>query len=110
MIEATCTDCGTRFYRQADEAWKRRCLSCWKASKAGEKPEAGEFLRGYRAGYEAGQASASAGSGPEPTALDKARVRQLLQLCHPDKHGGSDLAQRVTQWLNEIKRGALRDA
>src|SRR4051812_5291292 len=31
-------------------------------------------------------------------------VRQLIQLTHPDKHGGSDLAQAVTKRLLEMKR------
>ena len=107
MSAANCTDCGALFSRAADEGWKRRCLGCWKASKAPSRADAGEFVRGYRAGYEAGQASAAARNTPKPEPLDKARVRQLLQLCHPDRHGGSDLAQRVTQWLNDVKRGAL---
>lgn len=39
------------------------------------------------------------------TPIDRARVRQLLQLCHPDKHGGSRLAENVTAWLNDLRRG-----
>ena len=30
------------------------------------------------------------------------RARQLLQLCHPDKHGGSRAATEVSQWLNAV--------
>ncbi len=36
--------------------------------------------------------------------IDPVRLRQLLQLCHPDKHGGSVLANTVTQWLNDLRR------
>ena len=39
--------------------------------------------------------------------LDDTRLRQLIQLCHPDKHNGSAMATEVFQWLQEIKRKAL---
>jgi hypothetical protein len=38
----------------------------------------------------------------DPLRLTKERVRELRQLCHPDKHSGSPLSQKVTLWLNEI--------
>ena len=30
-------------------------------------------------------------------------LRRLLQLCHPDKHGGSKLAQEMTTKLNRLR-------
>lgn len=36
--------------------------------------------------------------------LPDARLRQLLSLCHPDRHAGSALSTEVFQWLQEIKR------
>lgn len=44
-----------------------------------------------------------------PTTLDGAlitreRLRQLLQLCHPDKHGNSQTSQDVTCWLLEVRK------
>ncbi|MGO8854940.1 MAG: helix-turn-helix domain-containing protein [Steroidobacteraceae bacterium] len=38
-----------------------------------------------------------------PPLLDKRRIRQLLQLCHPDKHDGSKAAHDVTAWLNSLR-------
>lgn len=35
--------------------------------------------------------------------LDKMMLRKLLQLCHPDKHGGSALATSVTAELLKMK-------
>lgn len=35
--------------------------------------------------------------------FDKSELRCLLQLCHPDKHGNSALAQRMTAKLLEMK-------
>lgn len=29
--------------------------------------------------------------------------RRLIQLCHPDKHGGSSSANEVTRWLLEVR-------
>jgi len=29
--------------------------------------------------------------------------RRLVQLCHPDRHGGSPASTRATQWLNSIR-------
>ncbi len=36
--------------------------------------------------------------------VDRPRLRQLLQLCHPDKHGNSKTSQEVTQWLLEARQ------
>lgn len=35
--------------------------------------------------------------------VDLKRVKSLLMLCHPDKHGNSETATEVTRWLIEIK-------
>lgn len=40
----------------------------------------------------------------DPLRLTTERVRQLRQLCHPDKHAGSALSLEVTRWLNECSK------
>lgn len=40
----------------------------------------------------------------DPLLLTKERIRQLRQLCHPDRHGGSDLSRSVTNWLNDCSK------
>ena len=35
--------------------------------------------------------------------IDPQRLRQLLNLCHPDKHGDSTTAVEVTQWLLALR-------
>lgn len=40
----------------------------------------------------------------DPLALTKERIRELRQLCHPDKHSDSPLAQKVSLWLNECSK------
>lgn len=39
-----------------------------------------------------------------PPLLTSEQVMGLLKLCHPDKHGNSELATRMTQWLLDQKR------
>jgi len=37
-------------------------------------------------------------------ALDKGRIRKLLQLCHPDRHDNSTAANEATAWLLEQRK------
>lgn len=39
--------------------------------------------------------------------LTQQRLRQLLQLVHPDRHGGSELSKDVFQWLQKIRSKEL---
>jgi len=38
---------------------------------------------------------------PDPRILTERQIRQLLQLCHPDRHDGSALSQQVFDWLRK---------
>lgn len=84
---ARCEQCGAGFVRADGERWKTLCLPCWRRSKADDTAPA-----------------RAAGA-----ALDAGRIRQLLQLVHPDKHAGSELATELTQWLLQ-QRAQLRGA
>jgi len=96
MPAVLCADCGQQFHVMEAERWKRVCRFCYrKEMRAKDELKALraelELLRRWR---------------PRPESLDPARIRQLLQLCHPDKHGNSRLACEVTQWLLRQKRSA----
>lgn len=78
-----CQTCHGPFTREPDQTWKRLCLPCWIKSK---QPRA-----------VTPPAAPSAPIAPD-------RVRQLLQLTHPDKHAGSALANEVTRWLLDLRR------
>lgn len=39
-----------------------------------------------------------------PLLLTAERVRELRQLCHPDRHNGSPLSVKVTNWLNGVSK------
>lgn len=39
-----------------------------------------------------------------PLLLTKERVRELRQLCHPDRHDNSKLSVRVMVWLDQASK------
>lgn len=74
-----------------------------------------EFARTFHKIYEQafhygnGGPAAAAPAKPEPpraivTRMDQARIRQLLMLCHPDRHGNSETSSEVTRWLIDLKQ------
>lgn len=71
---------------------------CWKC-KQDEVRELGYSL-GYQAGYLKG---VEEGKAESPLRLTVERWRQLVQLCHPQKHGDSPTSTDVTRWLLSIK-------
>ena len=118
----TCSECMRLFERGESESWKRRCLDCWRRSKTTEKASTPDpYATGYAAGraeglaermaahqrgFEAGRAHGRAEaprSAPVVGAIDKTRMRQLLQLAHPDKHEQSALANEITAWLLSLR-------
>jgi hypothetical protein len=121
MKRATCCDCGSGFLREADEDWKVRCIPCFKKSKRNEPAaiDSGWIDRAlvaerrvatmqdqvnqYR---ETIRQLAAIQAVKQGSSLDRELAehwRALVQLVHPDKHGGSQGATRLTQWLNNIK-------
>jgi hypothetical protein len=122
MSLVRCKDCGLHFERAADEAWKVRCIPCFKKSKRAELLSAdsywidrataaeslAETLQRKVAHLEITVSNLVGQSlrQPPPSRLDLVLAehwRALVQLVHPDKHGGSQGATRLTQWLNDIK-------
>lgn len=89
---ATCIDCGARFSRSAGEDWRVRCEPCWRAGRKTHRP------------------SLPPATHATASPIDPARLRQLLQLCHPDRHGGSALACDITQWLLSMRAAARAQA
>jgi len=73
-------------------AYFKKCRKCFAAEKRQE-----DIDTAYQTGYQAGLAAGS---------IDGARLRQLIQLCHPDRHAGSRAATDVTKWLLSMRREA----
>ena len=122
MKRAYCQDCGKSFLREVDEDWKTRCIPCFKKSKRAEPAAIDSYwidratvAESKAAALESQveqqrltirQLAALQATRPASTSLDRELAehwRSLVQLVHPDKHGGSPGATRLTQWLNEIK-------
>jgi hypothetical protein len=125
-MRVSCVSCGERFDRAHDEKWKVRCYACWVRSKGGEgqascihcgeRFPAREVQPGYQArcrpcdlDYHLRIARATY-ARPAPLPASRVEVelgehlRALLQLAHPDKHGGSAIATEATQWLLKVRK------
>ena len=90
-VTLICADCGDVFYVPERDSWKTVCRFCYrgemKAAKRVEELEA--------------QIAGMLTTGN--ITIDRRRWRQLLQLCHPDRHDGSASATDCAQWLNQIR-------
>lgn len=84
-------------------SYARLCKPCYAATKKAELQALQDEVLELRAEvlHLRGQTAVVAPAVVEPTML-----RRLLQLCHPDKHGGSTMAGEVTAWLLSLRRGA----
>jgi hypothetical protein len=93
---AACTVCGAGFLR--DQPWKSKCSPCWRASKG--RPTELDRLRARIVGLEVENAALQLRLEvrPAPT-IPAEMLRRLVQLCHPDRHGGSAAATAATAWL-----------
>jgi hypothetical protein len=80
-----CVRCEAPFRIRQGEEWKTLCLGCWKVQRANRAPVAPS-------------------KGDQFYSEAKEYLPALIQLCHPDKHHGSSLSNKVTQWLLEVKR------
>ena len=90
-MERYCVRCGEPFY--AVEAWKRECFECWKARKNCEETAREKIARLER------ELANVRHQAPAASAIPQDLLRSMIQLCHPDRHGGKESAQRVTAWL-----------
>ena len=106
-----CDRCGRPF--PSEGPWRRTCILCFKLDNgwqmlAGDLAFAGLQLELQRRA-KAGPTPAKATPTIDTSRLDDTAIKRLLMLCHPDKHGNSELANDVTRWLLEL-RGRLKNA
>jgi len=81
-----CTHCSILFKPKGD--WQKLCWNCW---------------------WEAKQEKEAQPETHSTISWDLAFVRKLIQLCHPDKHNGSNASTNVTQELLRIKQQLERN-
>ncbi len=103
MQRKRCATCGQMF--EADAAWKRTCLPCWKASKNAQDGPQGarptyDLAKALEIELRATQAALKAAEIPIEM------LRLLAQLCHPDRNNQSPASVRAMQWINERRKAA----
>jgi len=81
---ASCSLCGKEFVRDPSHRWKRLCMDCWREKK----------------GLSRETAPVSSGA----VVIESTMLRRLLQLCHPDRHAGSEASHTATQWLLNLRQ------
>lgn len=121
-IEMVCRDCGRVFPALGE--WQTRCRTCYATFKAGKAPTPEQDTEAmHRALLAAETENATLRRQLADIAADRDRWRmkamtkptrrpakspippthwrRMVQLAHPDRHGGSDAATEVTRWLLE---------
>jgi len=68
-----------------------------------EKDALIQEVNGLRAHIEKLQKSQSALGAMEQLGLDDSRLKSMLRLLHPDKHGGSEAANEAAKWINGLR-------
>ncbi len=95
-----CTNCGAF---AGEEKWRKLCGRCFRLQKQKEYESLEEELAAARADYAELRQAVKKGIGLGPT-IPPDRLKALIQLCHPDKHGGSKAASDMTQWLLSLRK------
>ena len=83
-----CPSCKARTFIQ-DKAWKLLCVTCYLASNPSKR----------RTHEPVPLVPAGAGIAPD-------MLRRLIQLCHPDRHNGSEAATTATAYLLALRKEA----
>ncbi len=73
------------------------------AFPAGERNRLLSELAALRSRIAELQQSQSALGAMETLGLDDARLKAMLRLLHPDKHGGSEAANEAAKWVNNLR-------
>jgi hypothetical protein len=88
--EVDCPLCGASYIQ--DSPWKKICLKCYlKQKKKDGTYKEREYTPPARPTYT-----------PAPV-IEPMMLKRLIQLCHPDKHSGSEGANIATRFLLELK-------
>lgn len=96
-----CPRCKLRFV--SNHPSHRICLPCWKRERDYDLTRADHALMDLQYVLLEFEAELAGWSRQGRAALSQDRIRDLIQLCHPDRHGGSEKANETTKWLLEIR-------
>lgn len=107
MHQRTCCICGMLCFIDWDGP-DPTCYPCFKDGRGWKMTRADESLRELQECYTGAVAMLDVARKrplPNRPPLDASRIEQLIRLCHPDRHGGREMANEVTAWLLSL-RGA----
>lgn len=105
-----CIDCQQGFMAFAE--WQLRCARCYREYKLRRPPPAVDqrteklqreldTCRAWCQILEARCRMAETALQVQQVGIPMVQWRRLMQLCHPDRHGGSEAAHTATRWLLE---------
>ena len=104
MFFEVCADCGHDFPQYAE--WQTRCYRCYRLHKDKHRRKRGEKVEVEWGNPFAGNPSFLPVEETRQQNKDavwlRANVKELLHLCHPDKHGGSEQSNKITRELIKI--------
>ena len=104
MLTRPCRRCGQEFQPSRD--YYHSCWACWRVENLNTQADAAAEVRRENEQLRRDIERLRAQLNAPHSGLDSKTIRQLVQLVHPDKHHGSQLATEVTQKLLQMKAGA----
>jgi len=103
----TCEICRLPFPVDASNDWYRSCTPCYKKFRKWDlNPSDDAFIkmqRIYVAELKQQKRMEPPSKVEHPMSLTPERIREIISLCHPDKHKGSERANEVTKWLLSLR-------
>ena len=123
MSLKTCNLCSKPFATDEGQDWANTCLPCWKHGRGYDLTKSDKSyvtfqdeVSNLRIAHDMEIAQLREEVKREREAKERAmrfsgrsapftqeQVRNLIRLCHPDRHNGSELATEVTKWLLELR-------
>ncbi len=102
VSSTTCPNCGG-----AKKEWSRICWRCYVDQRCAEARREG-YAVGFRDAEAQYRRTQMSTERVGEVTLDERRLRQLLQLCHPDRHANSLASQKATAWLLSLRQERTR--
>ena len=115
-VRKVCLDCQKPFSVESSKPWMVRCYACWQArhpphdqQRLQQLEQEVMQLRGRNRQLQlqlmALEAKLAATQSPaklrSTAGLPSNILQRLIMLCHPDRHQGSEMSTKTTQWLLE---------
>lgn len=113
MAMEKCEVCGSAFFGldAVIQSIGNVCLSCYKKNKRMQEKMQDDFRNQdrVRQAYEQAKQEQARRDGrqyqpppfqrPTTGPIPPDMLKRMIMLCHPDKHGNSEMSKTVTQWL-----------